>query len=306
MEKLRALLVSTDLSPRANHALARAAMLARERGAGLTAQHVVARGADTDTLPEEWSRRLLGAAPATEDFRQRAREALQTKLDALIPGATPAQVQVDTGVPFVEVIRAARERNVDLVVLGAHGGHYIREWLLGTTAERVIHKGDRPVLVVKKPPKGPYRRLLVAVDFSETSKRALALAVRVAPKARLTLLNVYDFGLAEPLPAGGTTSGELLLLQQTYEQQRRERLVAFAREAGLDPDKAQLLVRYGYPGLVINAVAAEQRAHLVAVGTQGLSGLRYVLLGSVAEHVLRESRCDVLAVHPGTVPFELP
>ena len=42
MEKLRALLVSTDLSPRANHALARAAMLAREHGAGLTVQHVVA------------------------------------------------------------------------------------------------------------------------------------------------------------------------------------------------------------------------------------------------------------------------
>jgi nucleotide-binding universal stress UspA family protein len=306
MEKIRSLLVPTDLSPRANHALVRAAMLAREHGASLRAQHVVAQGADTDTLPEEWSRSLLGTAPATEDFRQRTVEALRARLETLMPGATPAQAQVNTGVPFVEIIRAARSSNADLVVLGAHGGHYLREWLLGTTAERVIRKGDRPVLVVKKPPKGPYRRLLVAVDFSETSKRALALAARVAPKARLTLLNVYDFGLAEPLRAGGTTSEELLQLHRIYEQQRRERLAAFARDAGLDPDKAQLLVRYGYPGIVINAVAAEQRAHLVVVGTQGLSGLRYVLLGSVAEHVLREARCDVLAVHPGVIAFELP
>lgn len=297
--KLGAILVSTDLSPRADHALTRARLLARAHGAALTLQHVVERGPDIDTLPESWMRELFGAAGSpTETLRQRAEAALRAKLADAPSGA---QTEVSVGVPFVEIIRAARERNAELVVLGAHGGHYIREWLLGTTAERVIRKGDRPVLVVKKPPKGPYRRLLVAVDFSETSKRALALAVRMAPKARVALLNVYDFGLAEPLRAGGTTSEELLLLQQTYEQQRRERLVAFAREAGLDPDKAQLLVRYGYPGLVINAVAAEQRAHLVAVGTQGLSGLRYVLLGSVAEHVLRESRCDVLAVHPGMV-----
>lgn len=302
--KLGAILVSTDLSPRADHALTRARLLAREHGAALTLQHVVERGPDTDTLPESWMRELFGAAGSpTETLRQRAEAALRAKLADTPAGA---QTEVSVGVPFVEIIRAARERNAELVVLGAHGGHYLWEWLLGTTAERVIRKGDRPVLVVKKPPKGPYRRLLVAVDFSETSKRALALAVRMAPKARVALLNVYDFGLAEPLRAGGTTSEELLRLQQTYEQQRRERLVAFAREAGLDPDKAQLLVRYGYPGLVINAVAAEQRAHLVVVGTQGLSGLRYVLLGSVAEHVLRESRCDVLAVHPGVVTFELP
>jgi nucleotide-binding universal stress UspA family protein len=250
-------------------------------------------------------RELFGTAGApTETLRQRAEAALRAKLTETAPAG--AQMEVSVGVPFVEIIRAARSSNADLVVLGAHGGHYLREWLLGTTAERVIRKGDRPVLVVKKSPKGPYRRLLVAVDFSETSKRALALAVRMAPKARLTLLNVYDFGLAEPLRAGGTTSEELLRLQQTYEQQRRERLAAFAREAGLDPDKAQLLVRYGYPGIVINAVAAEQRTHLVVVGTQGLSGLRYVLLGSVAEHVLREARCDVLAVHPGVIAFELP
>jgi nucleotide-binding universal stress UspA family protein len=305
MEKIRSLLVPTDLSPRADYALTRALMLARTHGAGVTLQHVVEPGADTDTLPEPWVRELFGAAGSpTETLRQRAEAALRAKLTETAPPGV--QTEVSVGVPFVEIIRAARSSNADLVVLGAHGGHYLREWLLGTTAERVIRKGDRSVLVVKKPPKGPYRRLLVAVDFSETSKRALALAVRMAPKARLTLLNVYDFGLAEPLRAGGTTSEELLRLQQTYEQQRRERLVAFAREAGLDPDKAQLLVRYGYPGIVINAVAAEQRTHLVVVGTQGLSGLRYVLLGSVAEHVLREARCDVLAVHPGVIAFELP
>lgn len=48
------------------------------------------------------------------------------------------------------------------------------------------------------------------------------------------------------------------------------------------------------------------RADLVAVGTQGLSGLRYILLGSVAEHVLREAPAGVLAVPPPVRAFELP
>lgn len=306
MKPLQRILVASDLSRRADRALARAALLAREHGANLTAHHVVAQGADTDTLPEEWSRALFGAGPAMEGHRQRVEQALREKLERHLQGRTPARAQVAAGVPFVEIIRAARAHDADLVVLGAHGGHYLREWLIGTTAERVVRKGDRPVLIVKKPAEGPYRKLLAAVDFSETSKRALQCALRIAPKARVTLLNVYDFGLAEVLRTGGTASEELLAVQRTFGQQRRARLAAFARDAGLDPDKVQLLVRYGYPGLAINAAAAERRADLVAVGTQGLSGLRYILLGSVAEHVLREARCDVLAVHPETIRFELP
>ncbi len=61
-----------------------------------------------------------------------------------------------------------------------------------------------------------------------------------------------------------------------------------------------------HPALAIPAAAKARRADLVAVGTSGLSGLRYVLLGSVAEHVLREAPADVLAVPPPVRTFELP
>src|SRR4030066_2328266 len=75
----------------------------------------------------------------------------------------------------------------------SHGRGELKDWLLGTTAERVVRKGDRPVLVVKRPPEGPYRHVLVAVDFSDTSHRALALAAHLAPGAHLTLLHAYEF-----------------------------------------------------------------------------------------------------------------
>jgi nucleotide-binding universal stress UspA family protein len=57
---------------------------------------------------------------------------------------------------------------------------------------------------------------------------------------------------------------------------------------------------------VIVQALRERDADLAVLGSHGRSGLRYVLLGSVAEHVLRESPCDVLVVHPKIAGFELP
>ncbi|HXV50076.1 MAG TPA: universal stress protein, partial [Candidatus Binatia bacterium] len=59
----------------------------------------------------------------------------------------------------------------------------MKDLLLGTTAERVVRKGDRPVLVVKRAADAPYRRVVVGVDFSEDSRYALELALRLAPQA---------------------------------------------------------------------------------------------------------------------------
>ena len=64
--------------------------------------------------------------------------------------------------------------------------------------------------------------------------------------------------------------------------------------------------RYGHPGALIPQIARELATDLVAMGTAGRSGLPYILLGSVAEHVLREAPCDVLTVRPTDFRFELP
>jgi nucleotide-binding universal stress UspA family protein len=74
----------------------------------------------------------------------------------------------------------------------------------------------------------------------------------------------------------------------------------------LGDTKVRRLTRRGYPGTTIAKTLTRLGADLVAVGTHGLGGLRYVLLGSVAEHVLREARCDVLAVRPKEFEFALP
>jgi nucleotide-binding universal stress UspA family protein len=305
MEALNRILVASDLSPHADYALTRAGRLAQEHRAALTVLNVVERVLGADAPPENLVKLLIGAADEmVPALKQQAGQRLREKLAALAP--TRAEVAVRVGSAFLEIIQQAREQGCDLITLGAHGGHYLKDWLLGSTAERVVRKGDRPVLVVKRPPRAPYRRVLAAVDFSDTARRALSFALRVAPKARVTLLNVYDLSQTTAAAVDRMTSEEFLRLQGEFEGEQRARLAALAGELGLDSDKVATLVRYGYPGTVINAVIAELRTDLVVIGTRGLTGVQHLLLGSVAEHVLREARCDVLGVQPAAVRFTLP
>jgi nucleotide-binding universal stress UspA family protein len=151
---LKKILVASDLSPRAEKALTRAVQVAREHEAALTALHVLEDGAQDETQ----------AAAASEAALRHACSLVSSGYDG------PMTVRVVTGKPFVEIIRRAREEAVDLIVVGAHGAHFIKDLFFGTTAEKVVRKGDRPVLVVKQAPQGPYRRVLVAVDFSADSR----------------------------------------------------------------------------------------------------------------------------------------
>lgn len=307
MEPLNRIVVASDLSAHADYALARAVRLAREHAVALTVLNVVDHVVGADAPPESLVKLLVGASgEVVPALKQRAEQALRAKLDALPAPPAPAEVAVRVGPAFLEIIRQAREGAADLIVLGAYGGHFIRKWVLGTTAERVVRKGDRPVLVVKKAPRGPYRHLLAAMDFSDTAKAALRFAVRVVPKARVTLLNVYDLSQMAAPAIDRMSDEEFLRLQGGFEAEQRARLAALAAELGLDPEKVSSVVRYGYPGAVINAAIEDARADLVVIGTRGLTGLRHLLLGSVAEHVLRESPCDVLVAPPAALEFALP
>lgn len=291
----RRILAASDLSARADRAIARAVQLAEAHGAGLAVLHVASPLTEDETF--------LGVRLDLAALERDAAAALRERVQAM---NGRADIVVKIGEPFVEIIRLVRERESDLVVLGAHGARFIRDLLLGTTAERVIRKGKRPVLVVKQSPQGPYRRVLAPVDFSDTSRRALAFARHVAPGAELRVLHAFEVRQEYRLHIGGMTAEELAVYERQSAMLLRGRLETFVRETGIDPGQVKLTVRTGYPATVITGVARRSRADLVVIGTHGLAGLRYLLLGSVAEHALREVPCDVLAVHPEAFQFELP
>jgi nucleotide-binding universal stress UspA family protein len=263
--------------------------IAREHGAALTALHVL----------EDGSQAEAPAAAMSEDALRRACSHASPEYDGSMT------VRVVTGKPFVEIIRRAREEAANLTVVGAHGANFMKDLFFGTTAEKVVRKGDRPVLVVKQTAQGPYRRVLAAVDFSDDSRRALELALQLAPRADFHILHVYE-GFEGRLRIGGASQSEITRYRRQWAKGARQELETFLREVnGLDRSVKRIL-KHGRASYVITKTAKRLRADLVAVGTTGRTGLPYILLGSVAEHVLRESNCDALVVRAGAVRFELP
>ena len=277
---LSRILAATDLSARAEKAIARAVQLADEHRATLTILHVL-----PDALGDEASKRQIVL---------QVEESLHRKVIKLSPHREKTvSIQVATGRASVEIIRRAREKAVDIILVGAHGEQFINKLLFGRTAERIVRRGDRPVLVVKRRVRGPYRTVLVPTDFSDQSGQALELAMRVAPSAKYLVLHAYQ-GIEQQLWRSDFPKRDILRYRREAAKKSREQLKHFIHPRGLDNRFFVRLVRYGRAPQVISSVARRLRPDLVAVGSAGRTGLPYVLLGSVAEHVLREVSCDVL------------
>jgi nucleotide-binding universal stress UspA family protein len=286
--RVKKILVASDLSPRAEKALARTLSVAAAQGAMLSTLHV---------MEDQWE---------DEDQAATIEETLHHTLQRLSPAYDgPVTLRVVAGKPFVEIIRRAREEAADLIVVGAHGANFIKDLFFGTTAEKVIRKGERPVLVVKQTPQGPYQRVLVAVDFSKDSRRALELALRLAPQAEFSVLHTYA-GFDGQLRRGGVTEAEIARLRRQWAKEARQELETFLRDVNCGNTSVKRILKYGRASHVITQMAKRLRADLVAVGTTGRTGLPYILLGNVAEHVLREVPCDVLVARAEALRFELP
>src|SRR3546814_14105354 len=80
---------------------------------------------------------------------------------------------VGAGEPFQEIARAAAAENADLIVMGAHRKSILRGIFVGTTIERVMRTGGRPVLMVTTPTAGGYRRVVVAIGLSPEAPTAI-------------------------------------------------------------------------------------------------------------------------------------
>lgn len=294
MEPLRHILVASDLSVRSDRALARAARLAASlRVERLTLLHV----------QEEYppGPRLSHLARAVVE------RTLRERLDRLdLPAGLARAIVVASGKPFVEIIRRARELGADLIVVGAQGAGFFRGLLLGTTAEKIVRKGDRSVLIVKQAARRAYRTLVVAVDLSPASRDALQFALALAPDATCHVLHVHP-GLPESRLALLAPSREDSVRYRRGEKAAAARaLERFLAPLALSGRRIRTTVRVGRVAEQVLEIVQHAGADLVAIGATGRSGLPFILLGSTAEHVMREAPCDVLAVRTTAPQFALP
>lgn len=146
MPAVRNILLATDFSDASDAALAYARTFAETFGASLHVLHVL-----EDLAAHAWTTEVYVAAlPGVhEEMERQARERLEQVLTPEERTRLNGVLVLRSGSPFVEVVRYAREENVDLIVLGTHGRGAIAHMLLGSVAERVVRKAHCPVLTVR-------------------------------------------------------------------------------------------------------------------------------------------------------------
>ena len=144
------------------------------------------------------------------------------------------------------------------------------------------------------------RRIVYASDFSRASRPAFTKAVDLAKAYRAELVVLHVLSIVPPVIEDGYIAPrvweELEAGGRAAAQTQLDRLVVKARKARL---RVKGLVVLGSPYEDIVRVAKRQRADLLVMGTHGRTGLTKVLLGSVAERVLRTSSCPVMTVRGG-------
>ncbi|MFA6902779.1 MAG: universal stress protein [Gallionellaceae bacterium] len=290
------ILVATDLSTSSRHAAARAFLLAAETGAALTLTHVVSQGA-LDTLLK-----LFGAesVPVEQMLMGEARVAL-AKLETEFgePRGVTAAIHLQAGVVLSAILEQADAMDARLLVVGARGESTLRPLLLGSTAERLLRRTLRPILVVKQAPQAAYKRVLVPVDFSPWSLSALKLAGLLAPQAELVLLHAFEAPFESRLQYAGVEEATLTHYRMVARQEAQLQLQALVKSAGLPAGTTHLSVQHGDASGVILSQAQEHDCDLIVMGKHGQGVMEELLLGSVTEYILAQAACDVLVAGNG-------
>lgn len=283
------ILLPTDLSESADHAMRQAVELAVQLQARLDVFHVVTlHAADPGGLKD-----------TLEDYLKKLEEEvfadLSERSDVIKRRGVSVEVGVERSVSAAEaIVDKASAIGADIIVMGTHGRTGFGKLLLGSVAEQVVQHAGCDVMTVGKDakvaesPKG-FDPILVPVDFADYSEKAITAAQRLlATDGKLVLQHVVSAPIHPSFYAAGVT--RMFEVDPELPGRVREHLKK------LYGGPAELLVTEGDAAEEILAAAKSHHAQMIVMGTRGLTGLDHVLLGSVTERVIRQASVPVLAV----------
>lgn len=217
----------------------------------------------------------------------------QNRLESL--GKTVKTI-VNVGIPSREIIRAAEEEKISLVVMGARGRSLIKDILLGSVSSDVLRYGKTNLLIMRHKVAEKFEgeafekycdkifsKVLYPTDFSKSAEQTLFVVKEIPNTGKIILVHVVDKGeTKEELDANVREAETKLKDTQEY-----------LKNSGLN---AEFHVHIGNPVYEINKVAEEEHASLIAIGTRGKGLVEEIRIGSIAENVVRNARKPVLVL----------
>ena len=282
-ERTLRVVVAADFSRRSDAALA---WIAGLRGLGpmdVTVLHVYSPGIERERLGMNVPANLGAPNPELEEVL--SRQLAHRVWGPGGPGELKLEVRPGSGRVADHLVREAESLHADLIVIGTHQREGLDRIRHGSVSQGVLHEASVSVAVVPGPgpePEARIRRVLVGVDFSPVSERAVRMAFSlVSPGATVWLVHVRKRGEHAERPQ--LLRGQLLRM-----------VPAWAERSGVTVD-AQV-VESSETAEALQKCAEQADADLICLGTRGLSGLAGTLMGSVSQALVTSSSRPLLLV----------
>ena len=263
------ILIASDLSSRSDRPLERALRLAEERSSRLILLHVIDADGEGGPERERQARRLISA-----DLGSRAAE---------------LEIEIAHGSVPNTIADVAGARRCALIVTGVARFNSPLDFVLGTAVDFLVRHASMPVLVVKRRPQAPYRRLLAATDFSGCSRAALEAAAALFPEAEFRLLHASHAAYEAWLDKAATT--EAIAEEAEREMQLFVEALPDALRARIETK-----IEIGELSDAVEHGIGEGGCDLLVLGTHGRGGFAHATIGSRAAELLVSASSDVLMV----------
>ena len=292
-------LVPTDFSDEAHKALRYAAALVRRCNAHL---HIVNVSEVDFAITGPARPETNPLISDTDDGR-----ALKQQLDAVIGGSVDATFHGRTGRAFDQIVRCAHEIPADLIVMSTHGRTGLKRLFLGSTAERVVQYSLSPVLVVRRDEEQliaegqplAIESILVPVDFSSSSAEGVRYAIDFARAFGARLVLFHSFEAPQFLTTDRSGHYSLPPTPEATRAAAEDQMRQFVKAFNFNGVDFETQIMMGKAAEAICDYAIERKSDLIISSTHGRTGFMHVLIGSVAEHVVRYARTPVLVVPGG-------
>lgn len=293
--RLQRVVIGMDFS---GPAIAAAAWTARRFApdAELVLVHVIV----VPEVPRYLRRRMPPTETLIETVRLGAAQRMRELTAAF--GGRLVWPEIRVGTAAEQIAEACSEYDADLVVVGRHGERPGGEGRIGTTTAQLVRIASVPVLLAADIRDAPPERILVPVNDSHVAPWVVAWArfLRERFQARATALHVVGSAMFSSVLGTATIGDEegapLRDELRTGLRQEAESWLAQLVRGDVHREVMPADIAFGDPGAEIVGAAHRMHADCIVMGSRGLTGIRRVMLGSVADHVLRHAPCPVLVV----------